>query len=130
MREIKFRAWDKDNKEWCDDFCIELSTGRLLCDHGTTLYVQEIILEQYTGLKDSTGKEMYEGDIVEWFARMDMGDNRPPKQGTIIWDDVEAQFNVDKFCDNSQDCPCCAFSEGASFTVIGHIHKENQNDPS
>ena len=66
MREIKFRAWDNDNEAWCDDFCIELSTGLLLCDHGTTMYVQEIILEQFTGLKDKNGvgQEIYDGDLI------------------------------------------------------------------
>jgi hypothetical protein len=69
MREIKFRAWNKDYKKM---FYMEswnrVNVGNIidfLCELYNGEGGEELILMQFTGLKDKNGKEIYEGDIVK-----------------------------------------------------------------
>ena len=74
MREIKFRAWDIDERKF-----IINETDRLGCGDTKKCMSERVdfennsveisaderyIFSEYTGLKDMKGKEIYEGDIL------------------------------------------------------------------
>lgn len=68
MRELKFRVWDKRYKKYVEPYAICLD-GRAIvvnkpCNDLETLDSERVIIEQYTGLKDKNGKEIYDWDIV------------------------------------------------------------------
>jgi len=72
MRDIKFRAWDKDAELWryfgIENICRPASEGMLFVSNGNgyTFQLDISTLGQYTGLKDSTGLvDIYEHDIID-----------------------------------------------------------------
>jgi hypothetical protein len=61
MREIKFRSWDKKIKQMFPAFGVNQNPVGI-----NLLYLPGCEFMQYTGLKDKTSKEIYEGDLVKY----------------------------------------------------------------
>jgi len=82
MREFKFRMWNKVNNKFISPFRFECDnyykdTGMVLLDFNGKIRIAENskdIYQQYTGLTDSKGNHIYEGDIIKEHHFEDWGD--------------------------------------------------------
>jgi len=116
-RQIKFRAWNIENKELKtihlgEDWTIFFDNDAIWGDKKDWLF------EQFTGIKDCNGREIYEGDIVD--GSLYHKGKCLPTMGTVEYCNEFAAF--------------CLKNEGwqtlfhnhiiSSFKVIGNIHEK------
>ena len=129
MREIKFRAKVKYNRnnyfvyfagEWVIGHYHQNENGEhLIFDNYEDVEIDETTLDQYTGLKDKNGKEIYEGDKIKY---QDRDYSEVFGQGDVYYDGDDCMFKIR--CNNV----ILFFMNllGEELEVIGNIHeKEN-----
>lgn len=117
MREIKFRAWVL--RDWALDGLMENMMEYDVESFHDPLYEYKqgnIILMQYTGLKDKNGKEIYERDIVDTVYDGELF------TGVVVYDESELDFKAtngkENYGSNFQYLPCCEEVE-----VIGNAYE-------
>ena len=120
MRQIKFRAWDKKEKKLRkvvridfdnELFFVQLRTPTDIAPkHWCLRNKEDVILEQFTGLTDKNGKEIYEGDNI----------NCPDGEYEVVYSERFACFQF--VGANSLEFYLLKYFKNP-FEVIGNIHQ-------
>lgn len=118
MREIKFRAWDKENETMVYPKGILFDGRVVFFSCGALEPFEGYELMQYTGLKDKNGMEVYEGDIINICTE---GGCNPAK---VIFDneDQKGCFCVIGYLGDLRTYPIKDFVD-CEIEVIGNIYE-------
>jgi len=118
MRQFKFRAWDTYLNRFRDemDYVICPETGLPYWIHDGELQdiSEQLVLQQFTGLLDKNGKEIYEGDIVRFTQHLFniSSEKLPEKIKEVKWLEWEGKWNLRET--NAGE---------SNFEVIGNIYE-------
>lgn len=121
MRDIKFRIWDGVKNEWLASSSKDALPYYGFALVGEVMTVQSPpywsldegnIVEQFTGLKDVNGTEIYEGDIL-------IDDTGEPIEYWVV-----------KFADGGFVGECAGVAEAlfelTQLEVVGNIHENSE----
>ncbi len=124
MREILFRGKDNSYGKWVEGFYTPISTGHGMEDAIITgternCFIPVLVIPetvgQYTGLTDTNGTKIFEGDVVRLVYNCDEHIYQ------VVYDVSELDFKAtngkEEYRTNYQYLTCCDEVE-----VIGNIH--------
>ncbi len=137
MRRIKFRAWqtnvgdyDKITKKFTPKPHYFYGENVIVNGNGQLLSIEsgwdiqgveestDYVLEQYTGLKDKNGKEIWEGDILRWKHYYEITGEDIETTAKVYWEEKDASFVVGDWFESLGH-----LVDEDKVEVIGNIHE-------
>ncbi|PAK82919.1 hypothetical protein B8W93_01540 [Lentilactobacillus kefiri] len=124
-REIKFRIWRAPD-EYSKTFWMESWDSLMNYSMSDIFQLDnpDDVLEQYTGLKDTSSKEIYEGDILHFGSVWCVGDEYDPREedhtGLVEYRPDYASYVVN--C-NGKIYPLEQVISFDGYSVQGNVHE-------
>ena len=130
MRDIKFRIWDGVKNEWLASSNKDALPYYGFALVGEVMTVQSPpiwsldegnVVEQFTGLKDMNGREIYQGDICSFTSKTGK------HIGVVEWTDNLASFGLRMVKNNFRYTFSDLDTMGIdldTLEVIGNIHED------
>lgn len=128
-REIKFRAWIKDidgDEEF--GYVPPTTIQEMIHSKKSTFSLKQlndlVEFEQFTGLKDKNGKDIYEGDILAWHSNVY---RKHDWVGIVVY--RGAGFTVqdsDKSYSSSEWLECACQKDANIVEIVGNVHEDGQ----
>jgi uncharacterized phage protein (TIGR01671 family) len=131
MRDIKFRAWDKQYskmhpvtrlgfRQYEDNVshvCIDNPSGLGLFE----FVIDQVELMQYTGLKDKNGIEVYEGDVAEY-----RDDSNTLQTGIVVYSQIACGFYIEAFGGDDEGNQDIQLHRDYDIKIIGNVHENHE----
>lgn len=122
---IKFRAWIKTGNE-TDDYVKPMTIQQMIHSKESTFSLEQlndlVDFEQFTGLKDVNGKEIYVGDIVTVWSDVSELSMKPTINEIVSEDYFGRAGMFLKPLRPHVIEPCLHDSWNNQFEVIGNVH--------